>query len=121
MELARRQNNQRTLIIYLTDQIEMDSNNVDYNIRGTVIPTEMIDHLNKRDGLPLIYLEPTAAIEEDLVTATNSHISCIRVHHSGPDMKGRTSTLISVDLVEKIEIEEKTNIILTPQYSSVSR
>ncbi len=111
-ELKRTQEVNRTLKVHLNGKLEMSSNGVDYNLRGTVVPrnfVEHVEHVRQRD-IHILTLSKDAYASSKVAVAQNGGEKCVQIYADYPNR----SILIPAKLVEKIERIETTRVTLVP-------
>lgn len=111
-ELKKTEEVTRTLKIYLNDKLEMDSNGVDYNLCGTVIKRDFVEHIEhvRLTDTHILTLSTDTHVERDVVVAQNTGEDCLKLYKTTPT----NYILLPIKDVEKVELIETAKITLTP-------
>jgi len=111
-ELKRTEESTRTFKIYLNNELEMDSNNVDYNLRGTVIGREFVERIKyvRENDMYILVLPSDVYVRAEAVIAQNGGKECVRLFKVRP----YRFMLLPIKYIEKIELIETRKIIFVP-------
>lgn len=111
--LKRSEKLSRTLKIHLNGKLNMDSNGVDYNLRGNVIArdfVEDVEHVRLTDT-HILTLRSEIHVDDEVVVAQNTREECIRLY---ANQSPHTSMLLPTKHIEKVELTESIKVTLIP-------
>lgn len=113
-ELKRTEESTRTLKIHLNGKLEFDSNNVDYNLRGTVIDRDFVERVevnrSRENDTHILILPSNVYVGGEVLIAQNSGEECVKLFRIRP----YTFILLPTKHIEMIELTETKKIILVP-------
>ncbi len=108
----------RTLKIYLNGKLEMDSNNVDYNLHGMVINREFVEHVEhvRENDTHILILPVDTHVKSEVIVAQNSGEKCVELFKTPPTQNGHSYNfmLLPTKHVEKVELMGSTKTTLVP-------
>lgn len=100
--------------IHFNNEVKRDSNGVDWNVDGFVIPGELVANIYRIDkcGPPYVMAlvcNKNIVVDSKLIQSSRS---CVVLHHDPLCNPQDTLTLIKLDLIEKIVIEDSSSTVI---------
>ena len=107
-ELKKNEEVGRTVKIHLNGKLEMDSNSVDYNLCGSVIYRDFVEHVEhvRIEDTHILTLPPDTVVSLEVVMATNNREECVRLLKSSPTHNSMH--------IKKIEVVHTHKVTLIP-------
>lgn len=116
--LKRTEEESRILKIHLNGKLSMDSNKVDYNLRGTVIYRDYVEHIEhvREDDTHILTLPSDTHVSPEVIVAQNTGHECVKLFKVRTTRGGHSYefTLLPTEYIEKIEQTESRKVTHVP-------